>query len=50
MLICDNGIYRDATPEEIKAFENTPYPGTEDPDVQPEDYEQVLADLGVRLS
>lgn len=31
MRICDNGIYRDATPEEIEAFNNTPAPGNDPP-------------------
>lgn len=28
MRICDNGVYRDATPEEIEAFNNMPVPGS----------------------
>ena len=29
MRICDNGVYRDATQEEIEAFEKTPAPEEE---------------------
>ena len=30
MRICDNGVYRDATQEEVNAFNSTPEPGTDD--------------------
>ena len=30
MRVCENGAYRDATPEEIESINNTPAPGTED--------------------
>ena len=49
MRICDNGIYRDATPEEIEAFNNTPEPKPGDEAAGEEDYIQVLDDLGVDL-
>lgn len=29
MRICENGVYRDATPEEIEALKNTPKPKEE---------------------
>ncbi len=30
MLICDNGVIREATEAEIEMFNNTPEPGTEE--------------------
>lgn len=33
MRIYDHGVYRDATPEEIEAFDNTPAPGTQEEDI-----------------
>lgn len=44
MKICDNGIIREMTLEEVEEAYHT------DPDAGEEDYIQVLDDLGVRLS
>ena len=53
MKIMDNGKVRDMTPEEEEEFmrwhENVPPPGSEEYEAPAEDYEQALADLGVRV-
>ena len=36
MIVCDNGVYREATEEEIEAWANTP---------EPEDAEEILSIL-----
>lgn len=41
MRICENGVYRDATPEEIEAFDNAPAPGTQD-DISAEEAIEIL--------
>ena len=33
MRICDNGVYRDATPEEIEEFNKIPEPGSIEADL-----------------
>lgn len=42
MRICDNGVYRDATTEEAKAWETTPPPGSEEEIVTAEEIAEIL--------
>lgn len=42
MRICDNGVYRDATLEEIEIFNNTPAPGAQDGDVAADEAIDIL--------
>lgn len=49
MRICDNGVYRDTTPEEESAWENTPEPGSEDEELDDTELVNILLGEGLEL-
>ena len=48
MLICDNGVIREMTPEEVDYGNNLPDPT--DPEASAKDYDEALEELGVVIN